>query len=175
MRSFKEHLQLLREPEILDRLVQQLMDKGKSKDAAYAIATASLQKNGVLKPGTQQLTAKGEKRNSMSAGERAKDRAAKKDGNKPEEYSYNKKTNLATKKEDRDYKREYQTFHGKPQERRRRSLRVLARREMEKRGRVSKGDGKDVDHRKPLSKGGTNAISNLKIVDKSSNRSKKNT
>ena len=168
MRSFKEHLQLLREPEILDRLVQQLMDKGKSKDAAYAIATASLQKNGVLKPGSQKLTAKGEKRNSMSAGERAKDRAAKKDGNDPSEYSYNKK-------EDRDYKREYQTFHGKPQERRRRSLRVLARREMEKRGRVSKGDGKDVDHRKPLSKGGTNAISNLKIVNRSSNRSKKNT
>jgi len=46
---------------------------------------------------------------------------------------------------------------------------------MEKRGRVSKGDGKDVDHRKPLSKGGTNAISNLKVLNKSSNRSKKNT
>ena len=147
MRSFKEHLQLLREPEILDRLVQQLMDKGKSKDAAYAIATGSLQKNGVLKPGSQKLTAKGEKRNSMSAGERAKDRAAKKDGSEPR----------------------------RPEQRARRSLRVLARREMEKRGRVSKGDGKDVDHRKPLSKGGTNAISNLKIVNKSTNRSKKNT
>tara|TARA_R110000851_G_scaffold166275_4_gene311542 strand:+ start:3029 stop:6835 length:3807 start_codon:yes stop_codon:yes gene_type:complete len=102
--TVEESVQLLREPEILDRLVQQLMAKGKSKDAAYAIANASLQKNGVLKKGTQQLTGKGEKRNSMSAGERAKDRAAKKDGKSPSQYNYNKKTNIATLKNSYEFK-----------------------------------------------------------------------
>lgn len=38
-------------------------------------------------------------------------------------------------------------------------------------GKASVGDGKDVDHKKPLSKGGTNAASNLRVVDKSTNRS----
>jgi len=102
--TVEESVQLLREPEILDRLVQQLMAKGKSKDAAYAIANASLQKNGVLKKGSQQLTDKGKKRNSMSAGERAKDRAAKKDGKSPSQYNYNKKTNIATLKNSYEFK-----------------------------------------------------------------------
>tara|TARA_Y100001973_G_scaffold63567_3_gene92996 strand:- start:5038 stop:8832 length:3795 start_codon:yes stop_codon:yes gene_type:complete len=102
--TVEESVQLLREPEILDRLVQQLMAKGKSKDAAYAIANASLQKNGVLKKGSQELTDKGKKRNSMSAGERAKDRAAKKDGKSPNQYNYNKKTNIATLKNSYEFK-----------------------------------------------------------------------
>ena len=36
-------------PKILDRLVSQLMDKGHSKSAVYAIATKSLQRSGNLK------------------------------------------------------------------------------------------------------------------------------
>lgn len=40
-----------------------------------------------------------------------------------------------------------------------------------KEGLVHKGDGKDVDHKRPLSKGGTNSRSNLRVVDSSSNRS----
>lgn len=71
---------------------------------------------------------------------------------------------------ERNYKREYETFHGKPEQRKRRSKRVLARRKLEKEGRVSKGDGKDVDHKKPLRNGGTNSDSNLRVRDKSSNR-----
>ena len=43
-------------------------------------------------------------------------------------------------------------------------------RELEKEGRVSKGDGKDVDHKRPLRHGGTNNDSNLRVRDKSSNR-----
>ena len=39
-----------------------------------------------------------------------------------------------------------------------------ARREAEKAGLVHKGDGKAVDHIKPLSKGGTNDRSNLRVV-----------
>lgn len=40
---------------------------------------------------------------------------------------------------------------------------------MEKEGKVSKGDGKQIDHKKPRSKGGTDARSNLRIVSKSKN------
>ena len=35
-------------PAILDRLVQQLMDKGKIKSVAYAIAVSTLKKSGNL-------------------------------------------------------------------------------------------------------------------------------
>ena len=38
-------------------------------------------------------------------------------------------------------------------------------------GKARVGDGKDVDHKKPLSKGGSNSASNLRVVDKSENRS----
>ncbi len=38
-------------------------------------------------------------------------------------------------------------------------------------GQAKVGDGKDVDHKVPLSKGGTNAASNLRVVDRSENRS----
>ena len=86
-------------PKILDRLVNQLRDKGMDKDRAFATATSQLQKNGILKKGSQELTDKGKKRNDMTAGERAKDRAAKRSGRKPSEYKYNPKTNIATLKD----------------------------------------------------------------------------
>jgi 5-methylcytosine-specific restriction endonuclease McrA len=40
-----------------------------------------------------------------------------------------------------------------------------------KEGLVRKGDGKDVDHKTPLSKGGGNSRSNLQVTPASSNRS----
>lgn len=46
-----------------------------------------------------------------------------------------------------------------------------ARREMERQGKVSKGDGKHVDHKTPLSKGGTNDKKNLRVVPASENQS----
>lgn len=52
-----------------------------------------------------------------------------------------------------------------------RAQRNAARREMEKEGKVKKGDGKDVAHKKAVSKGGTNAKSNLTVQPKSKNRS----
>tara|TARA_Y100000004_G_scaffold12634_1_gene13544 strand:+ start:11391 stop:13262 length:1872 start_codon:yes stop_codon:yes gene_type:complete len=287
--------QLLREPEILDRLVQQLRDKGMEKNRAYAVATSQLQKNGVLKKGSQDLTKHGEKRNSMSAAERAKDRAAKKDGKDAKDYNYNPRTNTATQKEEieldeitrqarlkmsraakrsarkrvasrkrkqkrmkgadqlkskaqkgarsvfkdkmlkgrkwselsyaeretidkrlkkinpnrletiakkllpgirqqererisklrggdnmpamgeekeRDYKKEYQNYHGKPEQIKRRAKRVQARRDLEKEGRVSKGDGKDVDHKdgNPLN----NNSKNLRVTSIAHNRSRNN-
>ncbi len=95
-----ESFRMLTEPDILDRLVTQLKDKGMDNDKAHAIARSQLQKNGVLKKGTDDLTAHGEKRNSMGAAGRAKDRAAKKDGKSPKDYNYNPRTNIATQKED---------------------------------------------------------------------------
>ena len=42
---------------------------------------------------------------------------------------------------------------------------------MVKAGRASKGDGQDVDHVVPLSKGGANVSGNLRVKSKSANRS----
>jgi len=46
-----------------------------------------------------------------------------------------------------------------------------ARRMLMREGLVHKGDGKDVDHKKPLSKGGATTRSNLRVQSRSANRS----
>jgi hypothetical protein len=71
----------------------------------------------------------------------------------------------------RNYKSEYENFHGKPEEIKKRAERVKARRMLEKTGAVTKGDNKDVDHKKPLRSGGTTTKSNLRVRSKSANRS----
>lgn len=71
----------------------------------------------------------------------------------------------------RDYKTEYAKYHSKPEQRANRSERTVARNQANADGRTSKGDGKDLDHRVPLSKGGSSAKSNLRVVSKSANRS----
>lgn len=48
--------------------------------------------------------------------------------------------------------------------------RMRARRALEKEGKVKKGDGKEVDHKKPLKAGGSNSKSNLQVVDQKTNR-----
>lgn len=85
-------------PAILDRLVKQLVAKGKSKSSAFAIATSVLQRSGNLKKGTAEVTSKGKKRGAMTPAQRAKDRASKRSKHKTSDYSYNAKTNLATLK-----------------------------------------------------------------------------
>lgn len=45
-----------------------------------------------------------------------------------------------------------------------------ARAILEKEGRVRKGDGKDVHHKKPLRSGGSNSRSNLAVTSASKNR-----
>ncbi len=52
------------------------------------------------------------------------------------------------------------------------AMRKRARRSVEKRGGVRPFDGKEVDHKKTVSKGGTNSAKNLKVVSKSANRRK---
>lgn len=49
--------------------------------------------------------------------------------------------------------------------------RLRIRRALEKEGKVRKFDGKDVDHKKPLSKGGANTKANVRVVSASTNRS----
>lgn len=70
----------------------------------------------------------------------------------------------------RDYKKEYANYHSKPEQKHNRALRNAARREMEREGKVHKGDGKDVDHRKPLDSGGSNSAANLRVLSKAKNR-----
>ena len=73
----------------------------------------------------------------------------------------------------RNYRLEYDRYQGKPEQIKRRAERVKARRMMEKAGLAHKGDGKDVDHIRPLKNGGTSARSNLRMRDKTANRSDK--
>lgn len=74
-------------------------------------------------------------------------------------------------KEDRNLRREYDNYQGKPEQIKKRAVRNAARRELMREGKVHKGDGKDVDHVRALSKGGTNSRSNLRVRTASSNRS----
>jgi 5-methylcytosine-specific restriction endonuclease McrA len=71
----------------------------------------------------------------------------------------------------RDYKKEVARYTSKPEVIKKRTEQNKARRTMEKAGLVHKGDGKDVDHKVPLSKGGTSSRSNLRVTDRTSNRS----
>lgn len=74
---------------------------------------------------------------------------------------------------DRNYAHEYEAYQGKPEQIKRRDERNKARAEMMKVGKVRKGDGKDVDHKVPLSKGGANTVSNMRVKSEHANRSYK--
>ena len=71
----------------------------------------------------------------------------------------------------RNYKQEYANYDGTEAVKKKRAQRNKARRMLEAKGVVHKGDGKDVDHKKPLSKGGTTVMSNLKAKPAAANRS----
>jgi hypothetical protein len=82
-------------PKILNRLVGQLEKKGMNQGQAFAVATKTLQKSGSLKPGSQDMTAKGKARSAMGAAGRAKDRASAASGHSKGDYKYNQLTNTA--------------------------------------------------------------------------------
>lgn len=71
----------------------------------------------------------------------------------------------------RDYKKEYDKYHSKPEQIKNRTERTTARRQANAAGITHKGDGKDLDHKTPISKGGTSAKSNLRVVPAGTNRS----
>ena len=70
----------------------------------------------------------------------------------------------------RDYKQENK-YKSTPEQIHKRVLRNKARAEALDKGIVHKGDGKQIDHKIPLSKGGSNAASNLLVVAHSTNES----
>lgn len=65
------------------------------------------------------------------------------------------------------YQKAYQST---PEQLKRNAERKKARRLLEKEGLVHKGDGKEVDHRKPLDAGGSNDRSNLRVRSEKANR-----
>jgi len=71
----------------------------------------------------------------------------------------------------RNYRAEYDKYQSKPEQIENRAKRNAARDKMKEKGLVRKGDGKDVDHKTPIAKGGGNGSGNLRAVPKSANRS----
>jgi len=72
---------------------------------------------------------------------------------------------------ERTYKRKNELYKSKQEQIEKRVQRNAARRELMQEGVVKKGDGKEVDHITPLSKGGTNKRSNLRVKTAKDNRS----
>lgn len=70
----------------------------------------------------------------------------------------------------RDYKKEYREYHAKPEQKKRRAGRNAARRYAIKKGLVSKGDGREVDHKNYNAT--DNRPSNLRIVSAKTNKSR---
>ena len=71
----------------------------------------------------------------------------------------------------RDYKHEYNSYHSSSEQKKNRAMRNAARRKMMANGSVSKGDGKDVDHKNGNPR--DNSRRNLVIMSMNRNRSKK--
>lgn len=61
-------------------------------------------------------------------------------------------------------------YNARPENVNKREQNNAARREAIRKGEARVGDGKDVDHKKPLRKGGSNAESNTRVVDRGDNR-----
>ena len=69
----------------------------------------------------------------------------------------------------RNYRKEYDNYHKKPKQKKRRAQRNSARSKMVKAGKAKKGDGKDVHHKNRNTK--DNRRKNLAVVSKRKNRS----
>ena len=61
-------------------------------------------------------------------------------------------------------------YNSSPEQKKNRAMRNQARRTAEKEGKVKKGDGKDVDHKKKIMNGGSNDKGNLRVKEKGANR-----
>tara|TARA_R110002167_G_scaffold271629_1_gene478168 strand:- start:569 stop:793 length:225 start_codon:yes stop_codon:yes gene_type:complete len=68
----------------------------------------------------------------------------------------------------RNYRKEYDTYHKKPKQRKNNNARHRARYAM----KLKPGDPREVDHKNPLSKGGSNSRKNLRLVSRTTNRKK---
>ena len=75
---------------------------------------------------------------------------------------------MATREQSAEY---YRKYHSSPKAKKERAARNKARREAEDRGEVHRGDGKEIDHIRALSNGGSNARSNRRVISRHKNRS----
>lgn len=71
----------------------------------------------------------------------------------------------------RDYVRENKLYNSKPAQIKARGERTTARRQANASGLTHLHDNTNVDHIKPLSKGGSNAKSNQRVVSEGTNKS----
>ena len=69
----------------------------------------------------------------------------------------------------RNYKKEYENYQGTEEQKKKRAKRNAARRKAMKEGKVKKGDGKDVAHKKAMDKGGKNS-DGIRVESKSRKR-----
>ncbi len=76
---------------------------------------------------------------------------------------------MATKPRKRNYKREYEQYHGKPEQIERRAERNAARAKAAKAGKVRKGDDKEVHHTSPNGKKGSLG-KKTRVVSRATNR-----
>ena len=63
-------------------------------------------------------------------------------------------------------------YNSQEEQKKNRAARNTARRQAEKEGKVRKGDGKDVDHKRQMMEGGTNHKGNRRVTSASTNRSR---
>lgn len=70
---------------------------------------------------------------------------------------------------DRDYRKEYDEYHAKPEQKQRRAERNAARMKAIEAGRAKRGDGKEVDH---VNAPRTGSLENVptRVVSKTENR-----
>jgi hypothetical protein len=73
-----------------------LVDRLAAQVGSREVAIGLLRKRGQMEEGSERLTAAGRARDSMTAEERAKDRASKRSNKPPKAYAYNPETNRAT-------------------------------------------------------------------------------
>jgi len=73
-------------------------------------------------------------------------------------------------KKKRNYKSEYENYQGSEEQKKNRAKRNAVRRKAEREGKVSKGDGNDVAHKKAMDKGGKNS-DGTRVETASRNRS----
>lgn len=82
-------------------------------------------------------------------------------------------------KKARNYRKEYDEYHGSAEQRANRAARNKCRRKALKEGKVTKGtksnrSTQEIDHKVPLSKGGSKGCSNTKVTSRKANRTKYN-
>ena len=69
-----------------------------------------------------------------------------------------------------DYKKAYKKYHSSKKAKKERAMRNAAGRLLQKLGMKKKGDKKEIDHIVPISQGGTNKLSNLRVIERDKNR-----